>query len=168
MVAETSPSYVLRTQFCTYDPQKVVHASPNSCLGTLFPILGEEQKHIGGRLPRTPQLEIQKSSVYVQKMAHFRTCEGRVHFVAEIPFKNSRIRSTQSLKRFKRKISNLIKLIFFTNLCKKKRFCVSVAKPCSLSPRRLERGQSHHYTKRNQSTTKGKSILQTFREGRFE
>ena len=37
-----------------------------------------------------------------------------------------------------------------------------MAKPCSLSPRRLERGQSHHYTKRNQSTTKGKSILQTF------
>ena len=37
-----------------------------------------------------------------------------------------------------------------------------MAKPSSLSPRRLERGQSHHYTKRNQSTTKGKSTLQTF------
>ena len=37
-----------------------------------------------------------------------------------------------------------------------------MAKPSSLSPRRLERGQSHHYTKRYQSTIKGKSILQTF------
>ena len=37
-----------------------------------------------------------------------------------------------------------------------------MVKPCSLSPRRLERGQSCHYTKRNQSTTKGKSTLQTF------